>query len=1209
MGSRWRLLVVSGLVVTASVLGFTVSAAATPAPVAAKAPPGLPAVAVRPVPAGDEIVQGRGDADGWHLYATSAGGGWSWQPLATLAPAGLNPNGERWTGRQCLTADGRFVVAVIAPWGVNNLPEGMNRGGQAYAVDAHTGAVRPLLAGVSLHYFTPSCGLGSAVAFTRYLDRDLGTTQLVRVDAASGAVRAIRTVSGEVTNAVPAGDSGFLAVRGSAIVQIDGTEVVRARSDGVPYQLAVNAAGGVDFLVGKEYSATIWRLDGAGARPVGSGALGSLALFTGRNGTSVAAGVDQLDATAGIRSLPGGRERAVAASLDGAAAALAVAAAPGTARQLTSGSVPAAPLALRTRGSPVRSWSPDVTAPATAALPPPPAAALAGPNAFVSTCAVPRNRLELQAQQPSPAMVDWAANLIGRDQLTAQRPANFANLGLPAYAPSDDFPLPVPFGRRGSGKDVPREVLDAVWAQESNFKQASWHSIEGLTGNPLIADYYGAGGGYQQGAFTPDCGYGLGQVTTGMTTGAMDNRLQRKIAVDYAENAAASAQILASKWNELQQVGITPNDSDPATLENWYFAVWDYNSGLHANIGSGPWGLGWANNPNNQAYPFDRHPFLHEDGLPGDPPNITYDDASHPGDWPYQEKIFGWMEVPIIDARTGHFSYTGTVMYFDTTYNLNAGRLDWYVLARPSRDSLCDKVKNECDPGVGGDGNRCLRGDFECWWHFPLSWCSIFNVCHGGEWTVDTGTVEPQPSSDLFPPACGVNVAQVPAGATIVDSQPSGLNLEGCDPATANWHSSGTFGFILGDPAHPSSQQTDMDIHQLGTGLGGHIWFTHTNEPTDAAGVSYWAATGIWTPGVPAGDYEIKIYDPPAGAGATQANYVVDNGLGDQRTVVINQDAFSNTWVSLGRHFLGSGATVSLSNIGVTSSGDLAFSGVAFIPLGPGSGSGGYTIVGDSYSAGEGTGDYDQGSDTSTDKCHRSRHAFGRQFADEAGYAARHIACSGAKIPNLTTTGQSGEPAQLSQIPTNTNIITVTVGGNDAGFGSVLTRCLTPGLSCEDFYNQDDANNEDNVIDALRPGLITAYTQIRQRAPGARVVAVTYPSIFKPATTCPNIGGLGSNMSTTDVEWLIGVGHHLDDVIIDAARAAGIEVLDERYAFLDHELCTNRPWVYSLPIPWISGTQVTDAKAWFHRSWPRGTPTARCFGVRSTRWTAGARWI
>src|SRR5262249_10928130 len=126
-----------------------------------------------------------------------------------------------------------------------------------------------------------------------------------------------------------------------------------------------------------------------------------------------------------------------------------------------------------------------------------------------------------------------------------------------------------------------------------------------------------------------------------------------KIAIDYAENIQAGMQILAGKWNQLYSAGIRMNGSDPSVVENWYFAIWAYNTGAQPDAsdgnttgrtprpgptdGSGHWGLGWANNPMNPDYPHPRSMFLSQ----------TYADAEHPSDWPYQERVFGWMQTPI----------------------------------------------------------------------------------------------------------------------------------------------------------------------------------------------------------------------------------------------------------------------------------------------------------------------------------------------------------------------------------------------------------------------------------------------------------------------------------------------------------------------------------------------------------------------------------
>ena len=167
-----------------------------------------------------------------------------------------------------------------------------------------------------------------------------------------------------------------------------------------------------------------------------------------------------------------------------------------------------------------------------------------------------------------------------------------------------------------------------------------------------------------------DCGYGVGQVTDGMTAASTKYTAngKTKIALDYAENVAAAIQILAGKWNELRAANIIANNGDPTALENWYFAIWAYNSGLYPNTG-GPWGLGWTNNPMNADYPANRAPFLRN----------TYADAAEPWKWPYQEKVFGWMETPIL--------ISGQPAYVSSGY-----------LTIPGGDTFCVMARNECNP-------------------------------------------------------------------------------------------------------------------------------------------------------------------------------------------------------------------------------------------------------------------------------------------------------------------------------------------------------------------------------------------------------------------------------------------------------------------------------------------------------------------------------
>ncbi len=111
-----------------------------------------------------------------------------------------------------------------------------------------------------------------------------------------------------------------------------------------------------------------------------------------------------------------------------------------------------------------------------------------------------------------------------------------------------------------------------------------------------------------------DCGYGVGQVTSGMHAGETPSFDTQRVASDATYNMATGTQILASKWKATNCVG----DNQPSIVEDWYTATWAYN------------GLAWSNNPNN----------------PNLDPNRGVYDPSVGGSYTYQEKVFGRIENP-----------------------------------------------------------------------------------------------------------------------------------------------------------------------------------------------------------------------------------------------------------------------------------------------------------------------------------------------------------------------------------------------------------------------------------------------------------------------------------------------------------------------------------------------------------------------------------
>src|ERR1017187_1548657 len=253
--------------------------------------------AVGVVPRGEEIITASADTGGYHLFAASSGGSWRWQPLATLQPAGYH--GERWIGEQCLTGDGRYVVAVVAPWGAQNSAAGMAAGGIAYVIAAHSGRVRALAAGVSVTYFDPGCGVAASAALTRFT-ADESRTQVLLANLDTGGVSPLPVISGELTSAVPAGGE-VLAARGSQLMAVSpsGARPV-ATLHGQVFSLRPDSTGGADFLaegagrgsdpVAGAFSWSPSRPLAQRLRPLGQGGVHQLRLYAGAAGHNLLLG-------------------------------------------------------------------------------------------------------------------------------------------------------------------------------------------------------------------------------------------------------------------------------------------------------------------------------------------------------------------------------------------------------------------------------------------------------------------------------------------------------------------------------------------------------------------------------------------------------------------------------------------------------------------------------------------------------------------------------------------------------------------------------------------------------------------------------------------------------------------------------------------------------------------------------------------------------
>lgn len=844
------------------------------------------------------------------------------------------------------------------------------------------------------------------------------------------------------------------------------------------------------------------------------------------------------------------------------------------------------------------------------------------------TCSVPRGDVSKQAFQPTPRQVEWAVDqavISGLDKWI-YRDANWKGTGMASYRPQELFPLRVLSGDPNGKVDrddewhIPAQILLGVTAQESNMWQATRFAVPGVTANPLIGNYYGVG-------YTPDgnetdpwlinwaeadCGYGITQVTDGMRLPGrgqptMNPARQEAVALDYTANIAAGADILAEKWNQTRDAGLVIGDGHAKFLENWFFALWAYNSGFYPEADApshhGKWGVGFTNNPANPLWKANRTPFLeNEDG--GD----DYSHAAHPQDWPYQEKVLGWAARPIAalvkpgDMQPGYRQAWWHSHFERTT-------------VKPPESLFCDD-SNECDPDLIGPGDKnepglgaCTREDLHCFWNKETSWKScVRGECGNAVHRFNNTDYPEQPDENSsYPPRCDDGL---PAGTFIVDdlpdrTRPAGSAARSCGAVPSD----GTFRFTFTDwnGTYPGK----IDTHQIGGGYGGHFWFSHTRNnasTTDIDGQRLYV-TGTWTLNRDlAGWTRVLVHMPDHGAHTRQAAYTIHGTDSTSPVRVHPQRTRENRWVDLGVFRFTGTPKVSLSTHALDGDGgeDVAWDAVAFQPL-PDKPDDFVVAMGDSYSSGEGAsvsggGDYYTetdvlGSDSRLrNACHRSRHAWSRQAAlpgnstSNGALADAHdasldyhlVACSGAQTENiLSATGTAtnawgergvnsyGEMPQLDQgyLDQNTTLVTLSIGGNDARFGDVIQACILGGLeACQDgTLDGDDGPLKDVqpvvMREMVRPSITTTLQEIAKKAPNAQIVLMGYPVLLD--------GGCVPGIGSAERPWINDTTNLMAEVMRGAvgdAREAGVRVWfsDPRTVFAGKGICGDPETIHGI---------------------------------------------
>ena len=242
----------------------------------------------------------------------------------------------------------------------------------------------------------------------------------------------------------------------------------------------------------------------------------------------------------------------------------------------------------------------------------------------------------------------------------------------------------------------------------------------------------------------------------------------------------------------------------------------------------------------------------------------------------------------------------------------------------------------------------------------------------------------------------------------------------------------------------------------------------------------------------------------------------------------------------------------------------LAFT-AAVLPLGiaraatsVAAGSAQYVAVGSSYAAGPGISPTVPGS---PERCARSAENYAQVLARKRGLALIDVTCSGATTHDVLAAGQFGLPAQLDAVTPRTQLVTVTIGGNDVFYMANLI-----GLSCTAQSPSVQPTTggcrvtPDEVVEArfrsLPDSLREIVTRVHLKNPQAQVVFVTYFTVLPQQGTCARVA-----LTVAQADHMRGIAARLGAITREVARQTGADVVDVAALSQSHNACATDPWL------------------------------------------------
>ena len=187
--------------------------------------------------------------------------------------------------------------------------------------------------------------------------------------------------------------------------------------------------------------------------------------------------------------------------------------------------------------------------------------------------------------------------------------------------------------------------------------------------------------------------------------------------------------------------------------------------------------------------------------------------------------------------------------------------------------------------------------------------------------------------------------------------------------------------------------------------------------------------------------------------------------------------------------------------------------------------------------------------------------------------------CSSATTADMTQSqslegGLQTAPPQFNALASNDALVTVGIGGNDAGLIGVAEECakldiIRPfGTACKNHYSAGGSDPNVAAINATGPKVAAVIQGIHGRAPQAEVLVVGYPDgLPTNGSSCWPLVPISSG----DITYVNSLETSLNTVLRNTANANGARYVDTFTSSIGHDACK------APGTAWVNGVVPTSA--------------------------------